>query len=83
MQPLSLRNPSFSIRPAQDVPFRFLPCLVAGLSYYIALKVPEGLQRLELLKQQYDEAWANAAGADQERAAVRFVPRQMFIGGGT
>lgn len=66
-----------------DVPFRFVPCLAAGLAYYIALKVPEGLQRLDVLKQQYDEAWERAAGEDQEKAAVRFVPRQMFIGSGT
>ena len=66
-----------------DVPFRFVPCLAAGLAYYIALKVPEGLARLEVLKQQYDEAWDRAAGEDQEKAAVRFVPRQMFIGSGT
>lgn len=66
-----------------DVPFRFLPCLVAGLAYYIALKLPEGMQRLQILKEQYDEAWMIAAGQDQEKAAVRFVPRQMFIGSGT
>lgn len=66
-----------------DVPFRFVPCLAAGLAYYIALKVPEGLQRLDVLKQQYDEAWERAAGEDQEKAAVRFVPRQMYIGSGT
>ena len=66
-----------------DVPFRFVPCLAAGLAYYIALKVPEGLQRLDVLKQQYDEAWDRAAGEDQEKAAVRFVPRQMYIGSGT
>jgi hypothetical protein len=66
-----------------DVPFRFVPCLAAGLAYYIALKVPEGLARLEVLKQQYDEAWDRAAGEDQEKAAVRFVPRQMYIGSGT
>jgi hypothetical protein len=65
-----------------DVPFRFIPCLVAGLAYYIALKIPEGISRLEILKQQYDEAWQNAANEDQDRSAVRFVPRQMFIGGG-
>lgn len=64
-----------------DVPFRFLPCLVAGLAYYIALKIPQGITRLDILKMQYDEAWANAANEDQDRAAVRFVPRQMFIGG--
>ena len=66
-----------------DVPFRFLPCLVAGLAYYIALKIPDGIQRLQVLKEQYDEAWMIAAGEDQEKAAVRFVPRQMFIGSGT
>lgn len=66
-----------------DVPFRFLPCLVAGLAYYIALKVPGGMERLGLLKQQYDEAWELASGEDHEKAAVRFVPRQMFIGSGT
>jgi hypothetical protein len=66
-----------------DVPFRFLPCLVAGLAYYLALMVENGAQRLEILKAQYDEAWQLAAGEDQEKAAIRFVPRQMFIGGGT
>ena len=66
-----------------DVPFRFLPCLVAGLAYYVALKVPDGLNRLDVLKSQYDEAWQLAAGEDQEKASVRFVPRQQFIGSGT
>lgn len=66
-----------------DVPFRFIPALAAGLAYYIALKVPNGLERLTVLKSQYDEAWNNAAQEDQEKAAVRFVPRQMYIGGGT
>ena len=63
-----------------DVPFRFLPCLVAGLSYYLALKVPDGAQRLDILKTQYDEAWQLAADEDREKAAIRFVPRQMYIG---
>lgn len=65
-----------------DVPFRFVPCLVAGLAYYIAIKIPEGINRLDILKSQYDEAWNLAANEDQDRASVRFVPRQMFIGGG-
>ena len=64
-----------------DVPFRFVPCMTAGLAYYLALKVPSGFNRLDVLKAQYDEAWANAAQEDQEKAAVRFVPRQQFIGG--
>jgi hypothetical protein len=62
-----------------DVPFRFLPCMVAGLAYYLALKVPNGAERLPVLKQQYDEAWDLASSEDREKAAVRFVPRQMFI----
>lgn len=64
-----------------DVPFRFIPCMAAGLSYYLALKVAGGAERLPVLKQQYDEAWELAAAEDREKASVRFVPRQQFIGG--
>lgn len=66
-----------------DVPFRFIPCMVAGLAYYLAMKVPGGVERLGVLKQQYDEAWQLAADEDREKASVRFVPRQQFIGSGT
>ena len=66
-----------------DVNFRFLPALTAGLAYYIAMKVPELAERLPMLKQAYDEQFDLAAGEDREKAAVRFVPRQMFIGSGT
>lgn len=66
-----------------DVPFRFVPCMVAGLSYYMGMKIPEAMDRLQLLKQQYDEAWQLAADEDREKAAIRFVPRQQFIGGAT
>lgn len=62
-----------------DVPFRFLPCITAGLAYYLALKVPGGMDRLGILKQQYDEAWDLASGEDREKAAVRLVPRQGFV----
>jgi hypothetical protein len=62
-----------------DVPFRFLNCLVAGLAYYLALKVPNAIQRLDVLKSQYDEAWELAATEDRETAALRFVPRQSYI----
>ena len=63
-----------------DVPFRFLPALVAGLAYYLALKLPNGMDRLPMLKQQYDEAWQLASDEDREKATLRLVPRQMFIG---
>ena len=63
-----------------DVPFRFIPCMAAGLAYQIAMKVPNGMERLIVLKQQYDEAWELAAYEDHEKAALRLVPRQTYIG---
>ena len=66
-----------------DIPFRFLPPMVAGLAYYLILKLPpapDTASRIQILKQQYDEAWQLAAEEDREKAAVRFVPRQMYIG---
>jgi hypothetical protein len=62
-----------------DVPFRMVPCLAAGLAYYLALKIPGADARLPVLKQQYDEAWEMAATEDREKAPQRFVPRRMFI----
>jgi hypothetical protein len=63
-----------------DMNFRFLPCVVAGLAYHIAVKTPELMNRVQMLKQMYDETFEIAAGEDREKAAIRFVPRQMFIG---
>ena len=58
-----------------DMPFRFYPCLVAGLAYYIAMKVPELAERIQMLKAVYDEQFDLAAGEDREKASERFVPR--------
>jgi hypothetical protein len=63
----------------QDIPFRFLNALVAGLAYYLSMKIPGAMDRMAVLKQQYDEAWDLASSEDREKAAVRFVPRQAFI----
>jgi hypothetical protein len=63
-----------------DVPFRFIPCMAAGLAYYIAGKTPQGTERIGMLKSQYDEAWELAAYEDHEKAALRLVPRQTYIG---
>jgi hypothetical protein len=63
-----------------DMNFRFLPALVSGLAYHIAVKVPELMPRIEMLKMMYNETFEIAAGEDREKAAVRFVPRQQFIG---
>jgi len=61
-----------------DVPFRFIPCMVAGLAYYLAMKIPGGIDRLPVLKEQYDEAWYIASTEDREKATERLVPRQYF-----
>lgn len=63
----------------QDIPFRFLPCMVAGLAYYVAMKLPTSAERIPMLKQMYDEAWMLAMDEDREKASLRLVPRQMFI----
>jgi len=63
-----------------DVPFRFIPCMVAGLAYYLGMKIPGGIERLSMLKEQYDAAWAAATEEDREKAAIRLVPRQQYIG---
>lgn len=65
-----------------DANFRFLPALTAGLAYHIAMKVPELVERIPMLKAAYDEQFDLAAGEDREKAAVRFVPRRSYIGGG-
>jgi hypothetical protein len=62
----------------QDIPFRMLPALVAGLAYHLSLKIPDAMQRTQLLKQMYDEAWEQAADEDREKASLRLAPRQMF-----
>lgn len=66
-------------RTEQDIPFRLMPCLVAGLAYYIAMKIPEGQARLDRLKLDYEEQWLLSSSEDREKAALRIAPRQMFF----
>jgi len=63
----------------QDIPFRFLNALVSGLAYYLSMKIPGAMERMQVLKAQYDQDWELASTEDREKAAVRFVPRQMFL----
>ena len=62
-----------------DMNFRFLPCLVAGLAYYIAMKDPDLAPRIEMLKVMYEEQFALAAGEDREKSPARFVPRIGYV----
>ena len=67
----------------QDIPFRFLNCMVAGLAYYLSMKLPNmDPQRIAGLKADYEQQFQLAAEEDREKAPVRFVPRRMFLGGG-
>ena len=61
----------------EDIPFRFQNCLVAGLAYMLAMKLPNAFDRVQMLKAQYDEAWEMAAGEDREKAPDRLVPRMI------
>jgi len=62
----------------QDIPFRFLPCMVAGLAYYLSLKIPEAMNRIEMLKMAYEEQWNLASTEDRDKASLRLAPREMF-----
>lgn len=57
-----------------DMPFRFMPALIAGLAYNLALKNPGSEPRLPILKAAYEEQWQLAADEDRSRASVRLVP---------
>ena len=57
-----------------DIPARFLPCMAAGLAYYISVKRPEASDRAPLLKQIYDEQWDLAADADRDKSSFFMVP---------
>lgn len=63
----------------QDIPFRFITCMVAGLAYYLSVKIP-GVDpaRIPMLKADYEQQFQLAADEDRDKAPVRFVPRTLF-----
>jgi hypothetical protein len=66
----------------QDIPFRLLPCLVAGLAAHLSMKLP-GVDptRIQMLKTDYEEQWLIASSEDRETAPLRIVPRSLFYSG--
>ena len=62
-----------------QIPFRFLPCLTAGLAYYLSLKYAP--DRVQLLKTLYEEEFRRAADEDVEKASYSMVPRNQFMAG--
>jgi len=66
----------------EDIPFRFIPCMVSGLAAYLAMKLPDvDPNRIQMLRADYEAAFQLAADEDREKASVRFVPREMFYHG--
>ena len=60
-----------------DIPSRFMPPLVSGLAYYLCLK--KNVQKVELLKGQYEQDLTNALKYDEDRSSIRLVPKQEYI----
>ena len=63
----------------QDIPFRFLPCLVAGLAFYLSMKLPGADMRTQMLKNEYEEQWMLASTEDREKADLRLAPRRQYL----
>tara|TARA_R100001244_G_scaffold16035_1_gene17694 strand:- start:1827 stop:2498 length:672 start_codon:yes stop_codon:yes gene_type:complete len=60
-----------------DIPSRFMPPLVSGLAYYLCLK--KNVQKLEIIKQQYEQDLMNALKYDEDRSSTHLVPRHEYI----
>jgi hypothetical protein len=60
-----------------DMPFRFFPCMVAGLSYYLAMK--KSPDRLQILKAVYDEEFKRAADEDEDRVPLKLQPSASYL----
>ena len=65
----------------QDIPFRWLPVMVAGLAYYLSMKLPNmDPNRIMGLKADYEQQFQFASEEDREKAPIRFIPRFTFLG---
>lgn len=60
-----------------DLPFRFLPCVTAGLAYYLALK--KAPERVQLLKAVYEEEFGRAAAEDEDRVPLKLQPSARYL----
>ena len=64
----------------QDIPFRFITCMVAGLAYNLSMKLPNiDPTRITMLKADYEQQFDLAAQEYREKAADRYVPRMSFM----
>jgi hypothetical protein len=66
-----------SLQNTTDVPYRFLPCMIAGLSYYLSMK--KAPERVQLLKAVYEEEFQRASDEDEDRVALKLQPDIQYI----
>jgi hypothetical protein len=62
----------------QDIPFRLIPCMVAGLAFYLSQKIPGAEMRMQWLKAEYEQQWELASTEDRDKSPDRYVPRNML-----
>ena len=63
----------------EDIPFRFIPAMVAGLAYHLSMKLEDvDPNRPAALQAEYEKQFQLAADEDREKASIRFVPRNLF-----
>lgn len=66
-----------ALQNTTDVPYRFLPCMIAGLAYYLSLK--KAPERVQLLKAVYEEEFQRASDEDEDRVALKLQPSIQYI----
>jgi hypothetical protein len=62
----------------QDIPFRLIPCMVAGLAFYLSQKIPGAEMRMQWLKAEYEQQWELASTEDRDKSPDRYVPRNLL-----
>ena len=66
-----------TLQNTTDAPFRFLPCMVAGLAYYVAIK--KAPERVQMLKSIYEEEFQRAADEDEDRVSLKLQPSVDYM----
>ena len=66
-----------TLQNTNDIPFRFLPCLVAGLAYYISMK--KAPDRIQILKSVYEEEFQRASDEDEDRVPLKLTPDIKYL----
>lgn len=74
---LTRMNDADSQTNTLDMPFRFYPCLAAGLAYYISMK--RAPNRVQLLKAVYEEEFERAMTEDRDRSSFNVVPQYQYF----